>query len=230
MIEIGAWTTPGPNRVRNEDAVALPGVLITGAPPAPVRMQLLNHPGALMIAVVDGMGGQIGGQEAAHLIGSGVADAGATNCEDLLHVLNGKLYDEMLLRPALEAMGATVVAVEIAQTYVDFCNVGDARGYTHTNGYSTVVTTEDRRVPESNEVTQSLGGLTARTDVFVHRTRIDASVPLRMLLCSDGLSDAVQFSFIQEALDQPDVVQCCTDLMQLADLCRRTGQRQRCSH
>lgn len=217
MIDVSAWTDVGLVRAHNEDAIALPGVVLAGRPPAPVRFRIETPPpgSSLVFAVADGMGGHAGGADASRLVALGLADGGAPT-EEALHRLNDLLYDQMVRNPDLRGMGATVVAVEISASSARFFNVGDARGYAHVKGFSTLVTTEDRSAPGSNVITQSLGGAPVRTGISVHKADVPLERPTRLLLCSDGLSDYVALASIEDALDEPDVVVATRNLIAVA--------------
>jgi protein phosphatase len=116
----------------------------------------------------------------------------------------------------LRGMGATVAGVQIGADTVGIFNVGDARAYTHTDGYTTLASVDDRSESGGGEITQSLGGTVERTSLAVHRQTIELARPLRVLLCSDGLSEYVPFGEIQDSLDVPDPVATAGQLVALA--------------
>ena len=218
MITIAAWTHVGLVRSRNEDAIALPGVLLIGSPPSPVVMRSAlpkQGDGAYTTAVVDGMGGHAGGGDASRLAALHLTRTRG-DIEDALANINLELYEEMDRRPELRTMGATVAGIQVAATSVEVFNVGDARVYTHIDGYTTLASIDDRSESGSGEITQSLGGTAERTRLEVHRRQVTLEHPLRILLCSDGLSEYVPFSAIQEALDTPDVAAAVGQLVALA--------------
>lgn len=215
MIHLAAWTHVGLVRGRNEDVIAVPGALLVGSPPAPLVTAWTPSSRLQTIAVVDGMGGHAGGEEASRIVGAhltGVNDDVTT----ALAAVNRELYDEMDRTPSLRAMGATVAGVQVTDASVEAFNVGDSRVYTHVDGYTTLVSIDDRSESGSGELTQSLGGTTARTTIELHRRPIDASDPLRLLICSDGLSEYVSFSSVQDTLDVPDVGDAAARLVRLA--------------
>lgn len=218
MITAAAWTHPGLVRRRNEDAIALPGVVIGGSPTAPLAMKITCEDvadGCVTLGVVDGMGGHVGGTEASTL----VAQCLATNPPDVreaIALVNDHLYDEMDRQPALRGMGATVAVVQFSRSRIGVFNVGDARVYSHADGYTTLITTDDRSASGTGEITQSVGGATHRTGLSVHCVDIDPETPARFLLCSDGLSEYVAFGALQETLDGVATVEAARRLVALA--------------
>jgi len=218
MIRIAAWTHTGLVRSRNEDAIALPGTIVRGSPPGPISVRSAvpkDGAGSYTIAVIDGMGGHAGGAEASLLAALRLSEV-RDDIEQALAAVNAEMYDEMDRRPELRGMGATVAGIEVTAETVGVFNVGDARTYTHADGYSTLVSTDDRSESGSSEITQSLGGTLKRSTLAVHRRTIDFARPLRVLLCSDGLSKYVPFSEIQDALDIPDATASVGRLVALA--------------
>lgn len=231
-VTVAAWTHVGLVRRRNEDAIALPGVVVTGQPlrpvvtavPVPSGLPALppepQSPipaatgGGPLVAVVDGMGGHVGGAEASTLAAGRLAHT-SEDAEAALARVNAELYDEMDRRPELRSMGATIAGVQVTPTDFDVFNVGDARVYQHVEGYSVLVSVDDRSASGSGELTQSLGGVAQRTQVSVHRVPVPRERPLRLLLCSDGLSEHVEFKELQDALDG-DPVRVVEHLVDLA--------------
>jgi serine/threonine protein phosphatase PrpC len=218
MISIAAWTHVGLVRSRNEDAIALPGTVVRGSPPAPiaVRSAAPKHgAGRFTIAAIDGMGGHVGGADASLLAALHISEV-RDDIEQSLTAVNTKMYDEMDRNPELRGMGATVAGIQISAETVDVFNVGDARAYIHEDGYTTLASVDDRSESGSGEITQSLGGTLERTTLAVHRREIEFVRPLRVLLCSDGLSEYVPFGEIQDSLDVPDPTAAAGQLVVLA--------------
>lgn len=218
MITIAAWTHVGLIRRRNEDAIALPGTVIHGSPPGPISVRSAiprDGSGSYTFSVIDGMGGHAGGAEASLLAALGLSGV-SDDIEQALAAVNTAMYDEIDRRPELRGMGATVAGVQIASGTVGIFNVGDARAYIHVDGYTTLASIDDRSESGSGEITQSLGGTLERTTLAVHRQEIELTRPLRVLLCSDGLSEYVPFGEIQDSLDIPDATAAAGQLVALA--------------
>lgn len=219
MIAISAWTHVGLVRGKNEDAVALPGMLLLGSPPTPVSTTLpfpKPDDGAHTVAVVDGMGGHVGGAEASRLAGLHLTSTRG-DIEEALSGINAAIYDAMDRQPELRAMGATVAGVQIGSSSLEVFNIGDARVYTHVDGYTSLASVDDRSESGSGEITQSLGGTAHPTRLAVHRTSIPPEqLPIRLMLCSDGLSEYVSFGAIQDSLDTADPSATVGQLIALA--------------
>jgi PPM family protein phosphatase len=218
MISVAAWTHVGRIRSHNEDVVAFRGVLLTGSPLAPVTT-LLPEPrtddDAYYIAVVDGMGGHVGGVEASALVGQRLAHARGP-VEETIASINTELYDEMDRREELRSMGATVAGFRLSASKIDGFNVGDARLYRHSDGYASLLSVDDRAESGSGEITQSLGGTRQRERALIHRCTIGPTETARLLCCTDGLSEHVAFGDIQDALDELNGAQAVRRLVGLA--------------
>ena len=201
MIWIAALTHQGLVRSRNEDAIVLPGTVLVGSPPVPVELRLPSADGEL-VAVVDGMGGHAGGQVASRIVALRLAEGG-TETEELLNQANDAVYEEMGRQPHLMAMGATVAVVRLEPSKIVVFNVGDTRVYLYKSGYATVVTADDRRSDTTNVLTQSIGGTSVQTQLQIQRVEISVDGAMRLLLCTDGLSDVVGIGSIESALGAP---------------------------
>ena len=204
MICATVVTHPGLARTENQDCALVPGFCSTGFLAEPVT---LSCPGATSVfAVIDGMGGQRAGGEASryvafHLAGRPADEDVATS----LHDANRMLYRQMERDPRLAGMGATIAGVRIAEHTATVFNVGDARVYQYDDGYLMLLTTDDRSSPSSHTVTQSLGGADRLTAISPHTASIPAPrAGERLLICSDGLTEAVGFDDLREALSRPD--------------------------
>lgn len=218
MISIAAWTHVGLVRSRNEDAIALPGTIIRASPPGPIAVRAAapkHGAGRYTISVIDGMGGHAGGADASLLAALRLSEV-RDDIDRALAAVNSAMYDEMDRNPELRGMGATVAGIQITAETIDVFNVGDARAYTHADGYTTLASVDDRSESGSGEITQSLGGTLERTTLAVHRREIEFPRSLRVLLCSDGLSEYVPFGEIQDALDIPDATAAAGQLVALA--------------
>lgn len=218
MIRVTTWTHVGLVRDHNEDAIALPGVVLTGSPQAPITTTLpIPGPahGGAFVAVIDGMGGHVGGAEASALIARYLTQTSG-ELDVVLAAINAELYDEMDRCPQLVGMGATVAGFRLSAAAIEAFNVGDARIYRHADGYASLVSVDDRSESGSGEITQSLGGTMHRERITAHVSTIELSQPQRLLACSDGLSEYVKFGDLQEALDIPHPEHATRRLIELA--------------
>lgn len=215
MISATAITHPGNVRIRNEDTIAVPGFVSVGAFPAPVTLQYSTAYGPLLFAVVDGMGGHRGGQEASRQVASHFLDNPTHGVFDALTSANRALYDKMQRSPDLLGMGATIAGVLVDGTTATVFNVGDARVYQFAADYLMLLSIDDRADPSSHAVTQSLGGADRPTDIVPHITELTLRSQDKLLLCSDGLSEVVPFDTIQSCLTEQHVVDAVDHLLQL---------------
>jgi protein phosphatase len=134
----------------------------------------------------------------------------------LLSATNQFVYDEMRQDASLLGMGATVAGVAVRGDIATIFNVGDARVYQMADACLMLVTTDDRSSPGSNVVTQSLGGAERRTDVSPHMVDLAIAPGHKMLICSDGLSEVVDFECIQSVLAEEGGPAAPSRLLQLA--------------
>jgi len=165
----------------------------------PISMRFPN-PTRLLFAVVDGMGGHRGGQEASRHAAQHLLDHCDEDVPSLLDGANSHLYEEMNRVPSLLGMGATVAGVAVAGSSANIFNVGDARVYQMAEGYLMLASVDDRSAPDSNVVTQSLGGAERPTSIVPHQQALDLAPGHTLLICSDGLSEVVPFDSIQTVL------------------------------
>lgn len=127
-------------------------------------------------------------------------------------------------------MGTTVVCAYIYKRVLHVIHVGDSRAYLYQNGRLHQLTrdhsmvqelvdmgtiTEDQAVrhPEKNVITRALGVEAQVIPSYIQQP-IDASSVV--LLCSDGLSNMVSFSVIEEIINQLDVHELADEFISAA--------------
>lgn len=163
--------------------------------------RLTGSPHVLLVA--DGIGGQPHGSIASRTALSFLASQacvfeGATGCEAALHAANQHLY-ELMNESDRIGMGTTVVGLVLQETAAIAFNVGDSRAYRLTQHGLDKLSQEDVATPpreamhsSRHGITQSLGGTAIPLAIVPH---ILVGTPLRrgekILLCSDGLTDAI---------------------------------------
>lgn len=203
MISATVVTHPGCARSENQDSVLIPGFCSTGLTAEPVMFR--SSSATAVYAVIDGMGGHVGGQQASRSVSFYLAEQRTADIASLLDGANRMLYERMERSPELTGMGATIAGVAFADDEATAFNVGDARVYHYADGYLMLLTKDDRSSPTSHAVTQSLGGAGRLTAIAPHTFPLE---PLRsherLLVCSDGLTEVVAFDEISEALSDPD--------------------------
>ena len=216
MITATAMTHVGLVRERNEDSLVLPGLVSFGSLPGPLAVRYPPSAGPLTFAVVDGMGGHRGGQVASRLVAQHLADNATAGAVEVLADANRLLYAEMQRTPHLTGMGATIAGALLASGTATIFNVGDARVYQFCGDYLMLLSTDDRVRPGSNVVTQSLGGSDRPANIEPHIREISLGDEQRLLICSDGLSEAVDFSSIETVLAEMSTEKATVTLLQAA--------------
>ena len=170
-------------------------------------------------AVADGMGGHLGGEQAASIVISELLEVkGLISQAELLEVVrtaNQKVHDEGA-KPELRGMGTTLVAASLdpGQNLMSIVNVGDSRAYRLRNSQFEQLTLdhslveelvregrlsaeEARSHPQRNIVTRAMGLSDAvEIDTFDFIPELGD----RFLLCSDGLVNEVPVREIAESL------------------------------
>ena len=213
MITVVAHTHVGVVREVNEDSLVLAGLISAESLSTPIRMSI---DGDGLFAVVDGMGGHRGGLEASQLVARELALKGSDDPVERVKSANDLLYKVAGCRPELTGMGATIAGLQSVNGVAITFNVGDARVYHWSEGYLMLLTIDDRISPDSNVVTQSLGGAYRPTAIEVHTTECPMRGGDRFLICSDGLSEVVPFDQIQEVLGDPSATVIAERLLQAA--------------
>ncbi|MEO8749798.1 MAG: PP2C family serine/threonine-protein phosphatase [Allobranchiibius sp.] len=180
-----------------------------------------GYAGPDLLVLADGMGGHAAGDTASstvvaelvHLDGEshGADDALALLREAVIRA-NERLRDEMDDEPDLEGMGTTLIAFLRTGNKLAIANIGDSRAYLVRDGTFTQITKdhslvqtlldEGRITPEEAEhhpqrsfVTRVLTG---RADDEPDLSLREARIGDRYLICSDGLSDYVAGSTIED--------------------------------
>lgn len=187
--------------------------------------------GSTVFAVADGLGGHAAGEIAALIALGPVAELDETQFDDpaaaaralgdALRVANHDVLEASRTDPARGGMGTTLTAATVVGDRLVIAHVGDSRAYLHHDGLRrltddhTVVeeavragrlkAAHARRHPHRNVLTQAVG--------LDPEIRVDTPPPIalhagdRVLLCSDGLTEAVSdddIAGLLAAADDPD--------------------------
>lgn len=216
-LNVGAATDVGQLRSLNEDSYSV-------APD--------------VVAVADGMGGHNGGEIASALAlatfesaltGRSLEEVGAAAL-----AANRAVHDHATSDAALAGMGTTLCTVSVAgPDQVVVSNVGDSRVYLLRAGHLFQVTEDHSFVetlvregrltraqaevhPQKNVITRALG---PEAHVEVDAWLLDVEDGDRFLLCSDGLTNEVPETTIEDTLtDLSDPVEVCGRLITLANI------------
>ena len=208
------------------------------------RVKFCKLVGNGIVAVLcDGMGGQNAGSEASELavnivydrIVSGFReDADSNSIRNLLIsavcAANAVIFDMAEKDISKVGMGTTCVAVLVTKNFAHFVNVGDSRAYI-LEGDSIIQVTSDHTVvrflyeqgqidrkdiklhPQRNYITKAVGvSLKVEPDYFEAEFRSQ----LKILLCSDGLSNYCTDEEICQTVKNKDLDNAAVTLVQCA--------------
>jgi serine/threonine protein phosphatase PrpC len=214
-LQVAGVTHRGAVRQRNEDTIALGGLLSSVEDGTPLGFEI-DTTGGVLLAVADGLGGHSAGDRASMLAlrslvsrrenyrdGAGLAAA--------ITVADAAVYTEMAHDRAWRGMGTTLAGFAVVGETVWCFNVGDSRCYA-TRFDSLVQVSTDDSPPlyqgqsvgaTTNVVTQTLGGRAEPVTLEPHVTSLPVDAGTRLLVCSDGLSDYVEIDVIEQEVLRP---------------------------
>lgn len=195
------------------------------------------YAGSHLIALADGMGGHAAGEVASQIMIQHIRTLDQDPGDNDMLALLGSVADDanraianaVRENPQTAGMGSTLTAVMTNGREVALCHVGDSRGYRLREGKLAQITVDDTFV-------QSLvdAGELAPEDVSTHPERskllkayvgdpvlprletLDVIAGDRLLICSDGLSDPVAPSTIEENLGNGTPAEAASKLIELA--------------
>ncbi|GAA6178426.1 PP2C family protein-serine/threonine phosphatase [Sulfitobacter pacificus] len=187
--------------------------------------------------VSDGMGGHAAGDYASRLI----ADMAAGIPLDLepgdrLQALRDTLHEAHRLIRAeaaeqgFDVIGATVVALLLAEGHFAAIWAGDSRLYRLRDGEIEMLTTDHSVVaalveaghlswdeaehhPQSNAITRAVG---VGEELELEKIKGDIAPGDRFLICSDGLTKYATFDMLRQALSTQPIEVICDHLIQIA--------------
>lgn len=167
----------------------------------------------IVVAVADGLGGHPAGELASSLVVQALARAQSALTDEAAIVQALRSCNELIFEDARRdrervAMGTTVAGLVLTGEKAMVFNVGDSRVYAVQDAGLVQLSVDDnepgiggRRSPV---LTQTLGGSFDQEPVEPHVTSQSLAAPARYLLCSDGLTDAVEDEVIAEILAAHD--------------------------
>ncbi len=187
--------------------------------------------GAVLLAVIDGVGGYAGGARAAMLARESIEQYMEKPSGDVQTMLkeavvfaNNRIFEERALSPAFSDMCCvlTVVVADPAQQLLYYAHVGDARLYKYasnrlkkiTRDHSLVGMQEDAgeiseeramQHPQRHMILREVGSALHRVDDpgFLEAGVESFHAGDQLLLCSDGLSDMLGSFELSAVLQQP---------------------------
>jgi PPM family protein phosphatase len=195
--------------------------------------------GPLLIAIADGVGGNVGGAVASSLVvnwlaplASGSAGEGADDPVRVVASANERIRAAYTERPRLRTMATTLTAMHVDAEGIALLHIGDSRGFVLAGDELTQVSTDHTLVqalidagsltpaearvhPQRSAVYAAMHGAdddVAALDVI----RLDARPGDRLMVCSDGLSDVVPPSTIRDLLASGSPAQAAVALRDAA--------------
>jgi protein phosphatase len=205
LVFIAIATDVGPVRTRNEDAALVLGLIMAGAQRGEWSGVIRGGSRGL-VQVIDGMGGHGAGSVAAALV--------AATCNELMaridaspdpnpEWINAAMQEASdtvtevgALKPETRIMGAATAGLVAGESTVLVFNVGDCRVYVLEEGYLSLLTA-DHRARATGGLTRSIGGTGFRESVATDIITLDRSADRRYLLCTDGLTDTLDFDALR---------------------------------
>lgn len=226
-VALAVFCGRGSVREQNEDNVLVDGDLISHEY---LFVRDLDAAADHLVLIADGMGGHVRGELASRIalevVGGAWAKERATfEPIEAIRAANRAVYDAMAGDPTLKGMGATIVGFHASATKWVWFNLGDSRGYIFRDGSLRQLTVD--HVPRggtgkgrlrTHSVTQSIGGGRTLIDVWPAVGTVDPLQGDLLMVCSDGLTDAVSDQAICQVLEQAgSVSEMATRLVDLVD-------------
>jgi protein phosphatase len=197
-VQVASRTEVGLVRSRNEDALLVD--LEVG-----------------LLAVCDGLGGHPAGDVASAVAIEHLAEAApkAVSSEDDLVAALLSAHDAVVSAaaedPELTDMATTVVAAALGEGHAWVAHVGDSRAYLLDSEEGLRQVTKDHGM--GRYLSQALG---LDRDVEPDLVDVSTAPGVRLMLCSDGLSDLLDDSTIGFLLGEGDAAQACDALVDAA--------------
>lgn len=200
MKSAAMMTNVGCCRTNNEDCAAIDSHIAIENVPKTAALDGANH----LLIVADGVGGYDFGEVASrtaveYLIGQASSMLDVASCEAQLRAAHQHLIKAMRQNPTLAGMGTTVAGLALNGDRAIWFNAGDSRAYLYRDGIGLSQLSTDH-TPQtdltefgcrSHMLTQWLGGRHEKRDVRPSVGVLDLQPGDRLLICSDGLTDAL---------------------------------------
>ncbi len=239
ILTVAAISDVGRARSKNEDAYTVSD-FTSGA-----RIETGSNQGVFttsesgtLLAISDGMGGHAAGEVASRLVLDSVrAELPHASKEPLekrldhaVHRANSAVF-EAARSQGKQGMGATLTAVFVCHDYAYIAEVGDSRAYLLRQGSLRQLTRDQSLVqllvdggllspedakhsPQRNVILQAMG---LKDDVQVAIAKLLLRRGDKLLLCSDGISNAVSDDELAEIVQGSSPTGACAHLVELAN-------------
>lgn len=228
QLEIVAYTHRGLVRKRNEDSIWIGSWSSKPEMEAPYLTHRAVSTSGELLLLADGMGGHAAGDVASKFVvselGSVSEEIEPVSIEKALNDINKKLLNYTFSDPNYRGMGSTIVGAKVRMDRsATIFNVGDSRAYIW-GEQKRLVSVDDTLVDKrsaisnglslSHGITQCFGGFSANKTLIPHVTECDIADDF-LMLCSDGLSDFVDFDKLQFNKDIP-LVEIAQEMVEAA--------------
>ncbi|WP_432874603.1 PP2C family protein-serine/threonine phosphatase [Kribbella sp. CA-245084] len=210
ILRVAARTDVGRVRTENQDCLLLDGWVSARDVRRADGVNLKPGEPPYVVAVCDGMGGHAGGSVASRLAAATLAschwpDVEAKTITERVEAAARAVRTVSDDVHGLRGLGSTVAGVAVTATQFSVFSVGDSAVFRIAEGSVGELTMPDRRPDPHREgatvLTQSLSMFTASPDPAVTTYRI--ARPVRLLICSDGLTDVVDADELRSLLGGP---------------------------
>ncbi|MBA2444978.1 MAG: serine/threonine-protein phosphatase [Nocardioidaceae bacterium] len=225
-VAVSTLSHDGLVRDHNEDSLAV-GPWTTCATTT-LTPQTLIFPidSSLVVAVADGLGGHPCGDLASTIVVQELSRLSNWLTDDAsvrsaLDDCNSAVYDAAYRDSTRVGMGTTVAGVVLARGKVVVFNVGDSRVYSHGEQGLARLSVDDSPPLAPGEtttsiVTQTMGGNVDHTPINPHITTLPWEPTGRYLVCSDGLTDAIEEQAIASLLGKYHGLEAAVELWRAA--------------
>ena len=209
IIQSAALSHSGKVREQNEDNLFFDGAYVKDPSNREDFFELEKDTDYCTFAVCDGMGGEKYGEEASLMAVTALAEFDSAdisqNINAFIEKANNQICDEMKAR-RVNQMGCTVAMLAFHDDRVTACNIGDSRIYLFDDN-SLMQISEDHRsesvAGRSGVLTQHLG---VKPEEFILEPYVVDDIDVRpgmlFLICSDGITDMVLDTKIEELVSK----------------------------
>jgi protein phosphatase len=200
--------------------------------------------GMVWAVICDGMGGASGGNIASQTAVKLVSESINAGCQEqmssrsirnlLLSAVenaNMRLYDLSVANEALSGMGTTVVAALAARRTVYIAHAGDSRAYIFSENRLLQLTKDHSVVQamvDSGQITEDEAKQHPRKNLITRAVGVNETLEVDyceeefqpgdiLLICTDGLTNAVESDQVQRVMQQAGFSACAEALVALAN-------------
>ena len=215
-ISGAAVTNTGGTRISNEDCLLVGSWKEQRSMVVPYTFEF-STPRSDVVLVADGMGGHRAGECASNMAANAFIlndqpMTDAVSLEAFVKRINRSIFDASAEDANLKGMGTTVAGLVCNAEGLLWFNVGDSRVFRLRDAFLMQLSVDDVAprsvVPGTAKagLTQALGGAPQFIDIEPHIGTEPLADGWRYLICSDGLTDVVSTSTIEDMISDSDEV------------------------